>query len=546
MATITEQKAALTQVFKVSVPSGVSGMYATSIDLFFRKKSSSFGLELTVVELTDGQPDQNKVVPNSSVMVQSEAVKVSSTGTAATKFKFTNPIWLEDGSRYAFTLRALGGSPDFEIWTGLNGAKDITTGKSISSNPLSESAYFSKSTADWAEIPNEDIKYKIYRAKFKTAAAKVMLRKSATEIFRLKSIKATSGNPGIMAGDELYVKTAQGNLSLSKFAKVDAYDDVNNMMYLKNSTGNFAIGDKLVVVRSSIERAIEKTNNQAGVIVEAELLEIMDYPVHAIVPKIGDKSNSLGSVTFDFRGTFLQGDPKVPVKETNNAAWKPVLNHEETDFYDASRYILSRSKEVDKLSGNSSVDLRATMTTTSDFVSPVLDLRERSIIGIKNMINSTVIGEDTVYGSAMSKYVSKIVTLADGQEAEDLKVYITAYKPPRTKVLVYAKLWNPEDTDTFDAKKWTLMTQVTDSSLFSDPKNVEDYREFEFDMPTAQQQAGTAWVPSALDPVKYIGPDGTYVGYKKYSIKVVMAVASDDDAHNYPRLSDVRAIALQK
>lgn len=546
MATTTEQKAALTQVFKVSVPNGVSGMYATSIDLFFRKKSKSFGLELTVVELTDGQPDQSKVVSNSSVMVPSEEVAVSNNATAPTKFKFTNPIWLEADARYAFTLRALGGSPDFEIWTGLNGAKDINSGKNISSNPLSESAYFAKSTADWAEIPNEDIKYKVYRAKFNTTGARVMLRKADTEIFRLRNIKWASGFPALIAGDEVYSKSPNGNLTDTHYAKVTAYDDVNNMLYLQSSTGNFENGMKLVIVRPSAERAMTKASTQAGVLAEVELAEMLDYPIHAIVPKIGDKSNSLGAVSFEFRGTYMEGNPLMPVKETANSAWKAVTNHEETDFYDRSRYVLSRSKETAQLSGNSSVDLRANLTTSSDFVSPVIDLRERSLIGIKNLIGSDTTGEETVYGAARTKYVSKIVTLADGQEAEDLKVYITAYKPPRTKVMVYAKVWNPEDTEPFDVKKWTLMSQVTDSNLFSDPKNVEDYREFEFDMPTEQQQPGTAWVANSSDPVQYIGPDGTYVGYKKYAVKVVMGVATDEDAHNYPRLSDIRAIALQK
>jgi len=544
MATTNELKAALTQVFKVSVPGGISGMYATSIDLFFRKKSSSFGLELSVVELTDGQPDTSKVVPNSTVRVTAENVNISETGQTATKFKFPTPVWLTSGNRYAFVLRALGGSPDFAIWTGVNGSTDISSGKSISSNPLSESAYFAKTTADWAEIPNEDIKYKVYRAKFNTSTASVILRKSSSEIFQLKNVQYATGYPSFMAGDEIFGVANTGMRDPSKYAKVVAFDDVNNMLYLRSSTGNFAGNAAITVVRSTEEGAVKSNTAVTGVIAQAQIAALLDYPVHAVVPKIGDKTNSLGSVSFEFRGTYKEGSPLVPVKETAASDWKSVTNQEEADFYDKTRYVLSRSSEVAQLAGNSSVEIRATLSSNTDFISPILDLRERSLIGIKNLIGANTANEDTLYGAARTKYVSKIVTLADGQEAEDLKVYITGYKPPRTIVQVYAKLWNAEDTDDFDVKKWTLMTQVTDANLYSDPKNVEDYREFEFDMPSVAPVAGAAWVPAGL-PVQYIGPNGTYVGYKKFSIKVVMAVATDDDAYNYPRLSDVRAIALQ-
>lgn len=547
MATTNELKAALTQVFKISVPGGISGMYATSIDLFFRKKSSSFGLELSLVELTDGQPDTSKVVSNSTVRVTAEGVKISDNGSVATNFKFPNPVWLVSGNRYAFVLRALGGSPDFAIWTGLNGATDIATGKSISSNPLSEQAYFAKSTADWAEIPNEDIKYKLYRAKFSTSPATVILRKSSTELFKLKNVKYATGYPEFIAGDEIFGVANTGMRDVSKYAKVVAFDDVNNILYLRNSTGNFATDNKLTFVRSTQEGPNKSSTAVTGVIAEAQISELLDFPVHAIVPKIGNKTNALGTVKFDYRGTYKEGSPLVPVKEIQAGDWKTVTNHEESEFYDKTRYVLSRSSEVARLQGNSSVELRATLTSNTNFISPVLDLRERSLIGIKNLVGANTSNEDTIYGGARTKYVSKIVTLADGQEAEDLKVFITAYKPPRTIIQVYAKLWNSEDSEDFDIRKWTLMNQITDAGLFSDPKNVEDYREYEFDLPSIEVVPGAAYCPNnGVDNVQYNSSAGTFIGYKKFSIKVVMAVATDEDAYNYPRLSDVRGIALQK
>lgn len=552
MASInSDLKEGLTQVFKVSVPTGVSGMYATRLDLFFRKKSRSFGLQLNIVELTDGTPDMSKVVPNSTVILDASDVLVSETGASPTPFTFPQPIFLSDDDRYAFVIRAFGsGAADYELWTGVNGAADVNTGVSISSNPLSEQSYFAKNQQQWAEIPNEDLKYNLYRAKFKIdQTSRALLKKGPTEILQLKGYQQSTGAARPMAGDEVFGFTSTGLANSAIYAKVMSFDDVNNYLYLRQSTGQFLANQDIMIVRGSYEGPLNTALSTSGIIALSKIDTIFDFPAHAIAPKVGNKTNSLGSVSFEFRGAYKETG--TPVKETANSDWKAIANQEELDFWDKTRFILSRSSEVAGIGGNTSVELRATLGSTSDFISPVLDLKERSLIGIRNLISANTDGEFGDYGNARTRYISQTITLADGQEAEDLKVFITANKPPRTVIRVYCKLWNSEDPTEFDTKVWSLMTQTTDASIFSDPKDSEDYREYEYDLPVAPTSLDAAFSPKVLDPfdgdpVRYSNVNGLFIGYKKFAIKVVMAVATDDDAYNYPRLSDLRAIALQK
>jgi hypothetical protein len=56
-----------------------------------------------------------------------------------------------------------------------------------------------------------------------------------------------------------------------------------------------------------------------------------------------------------------------------------------------------------------------------------------------------------------SRYISKTVVLADGQDAEDLVVFLTAYRPQGTNIQVYGKVLNATDSDPFDDKSWTPM-----------------------------------------------------------------------------------------
>lgn len=546
-STTRDLTGSMTQVFRVAAPDTVPGLYVTGIDLFFQAKSSSFGAELSMLAVTNGLPDPSQVLVGSTVTLAPDVISVSADASVATRFQFPQPLYLEAGQRYAFSIRALGNSPDFSIWAALNGSKDIASGISVSSNPLSEDAYYAKTASSWAEIANEDLKYTIYRAQFNVGStSQAMLKKSKNEMFGLTNLSLASGLPDIRAGDECY-GLVNGTIDTTKYAKVTSYDMVNNYLYLRNSTGNFVEDDPVAICRTAVEGQVAATD---GMLAVARIYEIFDMPLHAIVPKVGLDISALTTAAIQYRGTFKEGEPLIPVKETSDNDWINLSADQETDFYDKPRYVLSRSNEVSGLGGNSSVDLRISMDSKNDYLSPVIDLKSNSIIAIQNLINSDIDGEEGDYGQAESRYISKIVTLADGQESEDLKVYISAYKPAGTIINAYVKVWNSEDSDDFDEKLWTQLNQVTDSSTYSATNNLEDYKEYEFDIPTALGITGTAWRPLILDPidgdpVQYVTDNGVFVGFKKFSIKLVLAVTDESRAYIYPRINDCRALALQ-
>lgn len=91
-------------------------------------------------------------------------------------------------------------------------------------------------------------------------------------------------------------------------------------------------------------------------------------------------------------------------------------------------------------------------------------------------------------GNAFSKYVSKPITLAKDQIAEDLIVYMTAFKPTGTDIEVYAKIISEEDGDYFNTKNWSkLELQVpfgsVVESVYSNPR---DYVNLEYRIPSFQ------------------------------------------------------------
>lgn len=87
-------------------------------------------------------------------------------------------------------------------------------------------------------------------------------------------------------------------------------------------------------------------------------------------------------------------------------------------------------------------------------------------------------------GTAKARYISKKVVLADGQDAEDIKVYVAAYKPAGTDIYVFAKFWNAYDPEPFDSKAWTQLT--TDNTLVSSKTNLDDFIEYEYGLKIGQ------------------------------------------------------------
>ena len=134
--------------------------------------------------------------------------------------------------------------------------------------------------------------------------------------------------------------------------------------------------------------------------------------------------------------------------------------------------------------------------------------------------------------------------MAAGQDAEDLKIYLTAYRPIGTDIKVFARFLNGEDYDVITNKSWTLMS-MDNYYLYSDPKNINDNIEYTFSVPTSAPvnpaPSTAAYLNSGI--LRYVDSNGSiYDTYKTFAIKFVLL---SDNAALVPRVIDLRAIALQ-
>jgi hypothetical protein len=142
-----------------------------------------------------------------------------------------------------------------------------------------------------------------------------------------------------------------------------------------------------------------------------------------------------------------------------------------------------------------------------------------------------IVGETSKRGGpAKARYISRRVTLNDGFDSSDLRVYLTAYRPIDSNIYVYVKVISGSDPDIFDDKEWQLLTQLGNANFIS--TNRSDYRELVF----APGQNGIA-----DNNLSYTSGTTVYSTFKTFAIKIVMAGISSVDV---PKVRDLRVIAL--
>jgi hypothetical protein len=177
------------------------------------------------------------------------------------------------------------------------------------------------------------------------------------------------------------------------------------------------------------------------------------------------------------------------------------------------------------------------MSTSNPSIAPVIDIEKTNLTMINNRVNNDVTNETNASGgNALARYITRTMTLEDGQDAEDLRVKLSAYKPIGTEIRVYYKILNKDDSDEFADRAWTLMEQTTVSSVYSSEKNEYDFKTFDYEVPSAN-------LSGSSNEIQYTNSQGvTYTGYKYLAIKIVLTSTTSGVV---PKVTEMMAIALQ-
>jgi hypothetical protein len=149
------------------------------------------------------------------------------------------------------------------------------------------------------------------------------------------------------------------------------------------------------------------------------------------------------------------------------------------------------------------------MTVTSSnaelYVAPSIDEPLLDMYVITNVVSNTytttdansVVIDSEVEGPylAESKHITSKVSFANNRFAEDIRVFMTAYRPTNTEIKVYARVHNSADPDAFDDRAWTPLQYKENEGRFSSKDDETDFVDYELGLPifgdSAQVLTGT-------------------------------------------------------
>ena len=571
----------------VKAPADEEGIFVTSYDVFIQRKSQTRGIWFELREMDSAGNITDTQIPGSAVYYTNDQVTVSNDGiTNPTNVKFDAPIFLFNNKPYAFVIHSFspGGAsidPDTNIWVARLGEKDINTGAVNNERQRMGKFFQTTNNKQWYEILDVDLPINVYRAKFNTGTTTFTIGNEAVEKFLLANVSSSlSGREGdhFITGDTLTLTAANGTISVgyrltgntslgaangtvisipsaNKYElsntrykigeKVDMYYSGNNQ-YAQVSAVVTAIANSSAQLDYYTESAsnvyaefisstggfakntvIQSVRN-AGYAYRAEVTDVKDFNYSAI---------SWEPNVLDFVKTNISYEMETYANGSTTSSGYETVYPSETHYFEEEKVIYCKTNEIVNFGTGVSNKVRVTLQSNSEWVSPLFDLNSSHALVIDKLINANTTSEDAQSGgAALNKYISQTIILADGQDAEDLNVYLSAYRPPGTDVKVYCKLLNATDGETLAQKYWIEMPKLGDGDItYSSISNRYNFRELSYGLPASMMTGPNG-------EVQYTAGGATFTSYKYYAIKIVLVA---DNSAVVPRVADLRAIALQ-
>ena len=575
--------------FKVNVPPEEEGTFLTSIDLFFQEFHPELGFRVQIRELNSGGNITQNVLPYSEVWVPrlipdgqggrtlNTDLKTSQDGSVATNVEFLAPVFVYNETTYAIVISAENINPDTYLWISRLGETDLITQQPVTSRPLTGAVFTTNNGVNWDIVPQADLKVKINRAKFETNVVRNgILKNRPYEFFQLTNVQSLFSTIGenIKGSEQIIINFSSGSASVGNVVTGSTSSSTGDVVAISASTVSttgfgFEVGETVTFTDNgtpvatgtitSINAGLGKLKKYIageqkmqlsgsngrffeGAIIEGEVSEIT-----AEIQTLESQAYSTSSIKPDFinfNKSFISFEKRGRRSSDNSFIEYEDGAVDSSTSFDEELHLLSRSTERALFGATgSSKNVRVQMSSESEYLSPILDISRAHSILVNNKINADIAGEDSESGgNLINKYITKTVTLQDGQDAEDLLVFLSAYRPPsgvsvENDIKVWMKVRNIEDPESLSDKPWVEM--ISDNNNFSSAENSFDFLEISFTPP-----------PSLLDingvvsyDVDVGGTPVTLTSFKQYAVKI--GILGGNSAI-VPKIADLRAIALQK
>ena len=484
------------------------GIFVKSVDLFFRSKSASVPVRVTIRTTKNGIPTQrivpgaDKILYSGSVNLPSDAAANNGFGNAdvATNFAFDYPVYLSQDTEYAIVITSQ--SDDYEVYVAEMGGQDLTnTSERITKQPYNGVFFSSANASTWTPEQSKDLKFKLNRASFNQSEAKITF---ANDIVPPKKLIS---NPFYFNGTTTVKVYHRNHGMYSTSNDVTFAGATGTNASAMNATHSIAAftHDTYDIVLSS---AASGTGYGGGDNVTATENRHLDV-IYPFIQNIQVPGTSARFFLKTRTSRSVDGSESAFALTTAGTDGYEVLPNRNYKFV-TPQAIYSAINETNNTGGNKSFQLTAVLTTDNEALSPVIDMNRLSVNTIQNIISNNGGSETTATGGTeVARYITKKIELAE--QADVATVYINVLKPGGSDVDLYWRATAGDEDIT--AVAWTLQTG-TDGAI---PFNDTNFKEVRYD----------------------IDPFGTGSSFSSIQFKIVMQGSVSSTP---PLIKDFRAI----
>jgi len=472
-----------------------TGAFITSIDLYFQSASSTLPVTLEIVTVENGTPTQ-KVIPFGSVTLNpytisagsytgARIVQVSDNATLATRFTFSDPVYLKAGAEYAMVVKS--NDPAYKLFVARVGGIDVSgSGEKITKNVYTGVMFMSQNSSTWTPDQTRDFKFVLNRAQF-VGTGSLQFKPAfltGVESVTISSLSLSSGFT--QAGATMtFAAPAAGGTTATGTVTVDILTSSISKVTITNPGSGYASGE-------SVAATFKQSGSTSGTTQPTYTVNLLNEAVTTF---------NLAQENVTVEGTSISnslhlGSSLTPIGVSPN-----------------ENYDLKTSFALD-LSTAPNTYMFTQVNTSSDYVSPIIDLDRVSLLTVKNQINVLSDSDTTETsadkGSAVARYLTKTVNL--NNPADQLNVYINANRPTAaSKITLYAKL--AYDGANAIPTGWVKVSPVNTIPVSS---NSDEYNEAEYILTS---------------------PANDFISF---TLKIVF---SSDNLYDVPTVRDLRAIA---
>jgi len=513
----------LAQSFLVDAMAYPNGLYLSSVDLYFRTKSvNNIPVTVELRKMINGYPESSSTITFGRTTLFPEKVNISETAATATNFKFSSPVYLPAGE-YCFVV--MSNCNEYEAFISVMGETIVGTNTRVTQQPYAGVMFKSQNGTTWNAMQEDDIKFSLNRCVFSYAG---------NAVFTVNDPPSYSTTGSISAGQ--YVIS---NVPAAAFNNIGIGMLVTGTG-IPNGTTIAATGTGGVVTSYTIGAATGTIALSAAATATTSAFTLYGQYEFGTL--------NINSSIISPSGTNISLLAKTMNKSDGiyDSTGVAIVNKTDLDFSSIKKVI-----PVALTSGSNtpSLQISASLVTTSDAVSPAIDVGRFTSVMIKNVINNDITSEGATVGvsgttltitspaiqggNALCKYITKKVTLAAGFDSSNLVATMTVYKPYGTDIKVYYKTLPTEKTSPIDSESWIPMIPENNATVpYS--TSTSDYKEHRFFPPTAYSANGVFNTPNN-DPIP--------ARFNNFQFKVVLTSINEAVT---PRVRDFRGIALDQ